>query len=86
MIGQDARIFKGIQGWESQKFEGMGAEEQQVYISDLQRSLGELKLAKGKILSKAANENKAWRYNADIMQLTWRLRYLSPLIKNSQSK
>jgi hypothetical protein len=46
------------------------------YLADLQKKSSEIKMQKDKILIRQANELKIWRHNADLAQLSWRMKYL----------
>lgn len=83
---QDSLIFKSIMDWEKAKFVSYQPDFKTKYLAGLKARVAALKLQKDKIPVSQVNENKIWRYNADITQLNWRHRYLTALtVKTANS-
>jgi hypothetical protein len=68
--------------WEQQQFRAWSREKREDHLAGLRKEMEGLRKAREEIVSKAANELKIWRYNSDITQLNWRLKYL----KNFETK
>ena len=82
---QDSLIFKNIMEWEKGKFASYGTDMKQKYLGGLKARVAALKREKDLIPVSQTNENKIWRFNADITQLNWRYRYLSATIPKQRS-
>jgi hypothetical protein len=63
--------------WEQNRVKAFDSTKRAAHLASLRSELESLKTEREAIVSKAANELKLWRYNADITQLNWRLKYLS---------
>ena len=72
-------IFDEIKKWEKEKFTPLSNNQKDQYINDLIIKKNDLQDKRVKIPTTNANNNKQWRYQSDIEQINWRLRYLRPL-------
>lgn len=55
----------------------MSREELEAHRQKLVENVASLKSQRDKLLVRKNTENKIWRFNSDISQLNWRLKYLS---------
>lgn len=76
-LTQDSAIFSRLMDWEQNRVKAFDSTKRAAHLAALRNELESLKTEREAIVSKAANELKLWRYNADITQLNWRLKYLS---------
>ena len=63
--------------WEKKKASSMSREELEAHRQKLVENVASLKSQRDKLLVRKNTENKIWRFNSDISQLNWRLKYLS---------
>lgn len=76
---QDGLIYQGIAEWEKKAFASLSPSARIEYLADIKNKASELKIQKDKILVRQSNELKIWRFNSDLAQLSWRMKYLQAL-------
>jgi hypothetical protein len=80
---RDAILFKRIKEWEIGFFDSLSEPQKDAYVSTLKlRKLDYIKQYEITDLM-PRNRGKRMRFSSDIEQLTWRLKYLDNIVKNT---
>jgi hypothetical protein len=69
-------LFDQIKTWEKDLFTQKITQEREAHLGNLKSELENLESKKAKLPTRNINKNKIWRFNSDIDQIKWRLRYL----------
>lgn len=77
---RDIGVFDQIRTWEVNLFQRMNDKEKQAHLQALINEEAQLKREVRAIPTSSAYISKRWRYNSDVEQLNWRMKYLSKLV------
>eukprot|EP01016_Furgasonia_blochmanni_P056249 TRINITY_DN9555_c0_g1_i2.p2 TRINITY_DN9555_c0_g1~~TRINITY_DN9555_c0_g1_i2.p2 ORF type:complete len:111 (+),score=18.80 TRINITY_DN9555_c0_g1_i2:212-544(+) len=83
---RDAMLFSRIKEWEADFYGAKNKFDQQNYLLNLERKLGQCKRDYDRIPQASAFSNKMWRYKSDIQQLEWRIKNIKDATKDEGPK
>lgn len=82
---QDTLLFSRLKTWEIGKFSNLPISKREDYIESIKNRLKSKEEEKDKIVVQEKNNRRINAYNSDIMQLNWRIEYLSSLNDHSKT-